>query len=173
MTQVAPQVARIGVSLGSCIIALIGCNPLLEQARRVETAFIGMDSRTLRRCLGDAPFFEIRDDGSELWAYSAPLKERVSDIEITRATGSGTANQRPRIEGGAPIIREPILTARDAEANQVPPGSCVYLFTVRDGTIGGYRARGRTRQDVRADEACTAALNRCVPADAGRPASGS
>jgi hypothetical protein len=164
------KAAWIGASLGSCLAAaLLGCNPLVQRAREVETGFIGMEVRTLRRCLGDAPFFEINEDGSELWAYSAPLKEKQADIEITRAVGSGTANQRPRVEAGAPIERKPILTARDAEENKVPPGSCVYLFTLRDGAVSGYRSRGRNKQDMRADESCTVALQRCIPSAPARP----
>ena len=164
--------AGICTSLGSWLcVALLGCNPLVERARKVETAFIGMEDSALRRCLGDAPFFELREDGSELWAYTRPLNTKAADIEITRAFGSGTAHQRPRVEGADTIQRVPILTARDAQESQVPPGNCVYLFVVRDGTIGGYRARGRTMQDMRADESCTLELQRCVPSEPAPPAS--
>jgi len=149
--------------IGVCLAVLLGCNPVGKEALRIEKGFVGMSARSLRSCLGDAPYFEISDDGSELWAYSAPLAEDIADIEITRVSGRGTAFQRPRVENGSPIERETYETTRDVAKDEVRPGSCVYLFSVRDGAVGGYRSRGRSHQNMNADAACTVALQRCVP----------
>jgi hypothetical protein len=142
---------------------LLGCNPIGAEARRIETGFVGMEVRSLRRCMGEAHFYEIRDDGSELWAYTAPLNEDVADIEIARVTGRGTAHARPRVEGGSPVERESYETTSDVKEGKVPPGSCVYLFNLREGVVDGYRSRGRSHQDMNADASCTVALTRCVP----------
>ena len=161
--------ASLGIALG---VALLGCNPVGVEAQRIETGFVGMETRALRRCMGDAHFYEIRDDGSELWAYTAPLSEDVADIEIARTTGRGTAHQRPRVEGGSPIERKSYDTTGEIEEGKVAPGQCVYLFSVSEGAVGAYRARGRSHQDMNADAACTVALTRCVPTVAAtRPVS--
>jgi hypothetical protein len=160
--------SSLGISMGAL---LVGCNPVGAEARRIETGFVGMEARSLRRCLGEPHFYEIRDDGSELWAYSAPLNEDVADIEITRVTGRGTAHQRPRVEGGSPVERETYETTRELEKGKVPPGSCLYLFNLREGAVGAYRSRGRSHQDMNADASCTVAVARCVPVVAAGPAS--
>lgn len=166
---------RTSLALGPLVlgtVALPGCNPVGTQARQVETGFMGMEVRTLRRCMGEAHFYEIRDDGSELWAYTAPLTEDVAQIEISRATGPGTTFQRPRVEAGSPVERSSYGTSNQFEEGQVPPGNCVYLFTLRDGAVGAYRSRGRSNQNMNADAVCSVALKRCVPAvAAAAPAS--
>ena len=163
---------RIGLGIGAGVV-LLGCNPVGTEARRIETGLVGMEARTLRRCMGEAHFYEIRDDGSELWAYTAPLSEDVADIEITRSVGRGTAHQRPRVESGTPIERKSFETTSDLEDGQVAPGSCVYLFNLRNGAVGAYRSRGRSHQDMNADASCTVALTRCVPAVAAASAASS
>ncbi len=157
--------ASLVVSLGAAStgLLLLGCNPVGAEARRIETGFVGMEARSLRRCMGEAHFYEIRDDGSELWAYTAPLAEDVADIEISRVTGRGTAHARPRVEGGSPIERESYETTREVTEGKVPRGSCVYLFNLREGVVDAYRARGRSHQDMNADASCTVGLTRCVP----------
>jgi hypothetical protein len=152
--------ASLVISLGA---AWLGCNPVGTESRRIEKGFFGMEARTLRRCMGDAHFYEVRDDGSELWAYTAPLNEDPDDVQITRVTGRGTAHARPRVEGGSPIERETFETAPDIEDGKVPPGSCMYLFNLRDGSVDAYRSRGRNYQNMNADALCTLALTRCVP----------
>ena len=168
MAKLAWIRASLAISLGAL---LLGCNPVGAEARRIETGFVGMEARSLRRCLGEPHFYEIKDDGSELWAYSAPLNEDIADIEITRVTGRGTAHQRPRVEGGNPIERESYETAPQIDKDKVRPGTCLYLFNLREGAIDAYRARGRSHQDMNADASCTVAVARCVPAVAAAPPS--
>jgi hypothetical protein len=144
-------------------ITVLACNPVGDEALRIQTGFVGMDVRSLRRCMGDAHIYEVREDGSELWAYALPLQEDIADIEISRTTGRGTAHQRPRVENGSPIERETYETTREVEEGKIAPGTCVHLFTLRDGAVNGYRGRGRSRLDMNADATCTVALQRCVP----------
>jgi hypothetical protein len=166
------KLAWIRTSLALGALGLLGCNPVGTQAQRVETGFLGMEARTLVRCLGEAHSYEIRDDGSELWAYTAPLTEDADQVEISRSTGPGTAFQRPRVESGSPVERSTYETSNQLEEGRVPPGNCVYLFTLRDGAVGAYRSRGRSHQNMNADAVCSVALKRCVPAvAAAAPAS--
>lgn len=131
---------------------------------RVQAGLIGLQARTLRTCLGDAPFFEIREDGSEIWGYAfnAP-SEQQGDIEFTRASGRGTAFQRPQVTRGAPTERDGGDNSAALESRKAGFGQCLHVFRVADGVVQSYTGRGRTVSGLNANTACTIALDRCVP----------
>jgi len=163
------KVLRDSRAMGLAILS-IGLTALLaacfggvgQKAADIQTHLVGLDVQKLKRCMGDAHYFEIRPDGSELWAYRAKLAETPADIEIVRAFGRGTASQRPRVESGNPIERK--AHEKEVAKGSVPPGSCLYLFTLKEGSVDQYASRGRTSTNLNADAACTVAINRCVPA---------
>ena len=159
---IAPRLVS-GWALAVGLGILSGCAGLGAQAERIDTELVKLDARSLRSCLGDAPYYEIREDGSEVWAYTSALTPVGQDIQITRSVGPGTAFQRPRVESGDPIERRTPDSAADEAAQSVKPGQCVHLFTVREGAVIRHQTRGRSYTNMNADAECTLALSRCVP----------
>lgn len=146
-------------------VASGGCTALTGDATRISEGLIGRDARAIRQCLGDAPYFEVNDDGSEVWAYTFATPEEGQNVEVSLASGQGTAYQRPLVETGSATERRNASeeTKRIAERS-VDRGRCLHVFRVADGTVQSYVGRGRSASGLNADSICISLLSPCVPA---------
>jgi hypothetical protein len=154
----------VAMSLG--LMGLLSCASQYE--REIETRMVGQAARDVQRCLGAAEYFDRRGDGVELWAYSAPLSEPQDVVEIERTTGRGTDSQRPRIQRGRPLIGSGRLEASVGHGGPVRPGTCLFVFEMRNGAVHAFQTRGRSRSNMNSDEQCAALVERCLPESAER-----
>ncbi len=142
----------------------LACASIAPKAARVREEVIGLRASTLQTCLGEAPYFEVLEDGSELWGYTDRSPDRGQSIEVSRALGQGTRFQRPRVEAG--ILDEEADSATGSIAidlENVPAGQCVFIFSIDAGQVRSLEVRGRARSGLNADAACTTLIDRCIP----------
>jgi len=160
------------VVLASALTA--SCAGVSAEAARIEGQLVGLRATTLRTCLGDAPYFEVRDDGSELWAYTDRVPTYDRSVEVSRAIGQGTAFQRPRVESGTPDeAAEGNTGSLAVDLATVARGQCLFIFGVDAGVVKNFESRGRSSSGLNADAICTTILDRCIPAAGGAASDGS
>jgi hypothetical protein len=164
----------IGRSLGAMAAWLLlgsTCVTLSPEAQRVTTGLVGIDARIIRKCLGDTVYLDIREDGSEVWAFAFATPEVAADVEVRRVTGQGTAYARPAVESGSPTERrnagEAISRLREG---RVEAGQCLHVFTMVDGSVRQYFGRGRSAAGLNADSICISLIAPCVPPVPANPA---
>jgi len=146
---------------GACLLG--ACSTLSSRARRVAERFVGLDAAIVRKCLGDTVYLDVREDGSELWAFSFGTPEVGSDIAIRRVTGQGTAYARPAIETGSPTERRNAAEgARRLLEDRVDAGQCVHIFAMVGGRVSSYVGRGRDASGLNADSLCITLLEPCI-----------
>jgi len=143
--------------------AIFACSSLSPEAQRVARGFIGADVAVVRKCLGDALYLDIREDGSELWGFAFGTPEVGNDIAIRRVTGQATAYARPAIETGTPTERRNAGTgAERLLTDRIDAGQCLHIFAMVDGHVQSYVARGRNASGLNADSLCVSLLEPCI-----------
>ncbi len=152
--------------ISACLLALgwsVACSSLGSRAQRVAERFVGLDAVIVRKCLGDTLYLDVREDGSELWAFAFGVPEVGNDIAIRRVTGQGTAYARPAIETGTPTERR--NAGEGAErllVDRVDAGQCVHIFAMVGGRVSSYVGRGRDKSGLNADSLCIRLLEPCI-----------
>ena len=120
-----------------------------------------MPANTVRACLGDVEYVERLGESTELWAFVRPYEGQAADIEISIATGPGTAFKRPTVEAGNPEEVQGILDT--GVPDRIGVGTCQYVFQLEQGRVRTSRIRGRSLTNMNADDECAMAIRHCVP----------
>lgn len=126
-----------------------GCASLPEQARDVRERMVGQPAVAVAACLGQAERFDRRDDGTEIWVYTGPLRVRRNSPDTLPARDPS---------------RPPVRDARSLRA-QLPPGTCGFIFVMKEGAVRSFLATGRNALALNADDQCALVVERCAPAE--------
>lgn len=130
----------------AAVLVLAGCQS--ERVEEVRSALIGLDARTLQRCLGEPRDMQIETEVE----YITYFWELFFDEK-----GMRVLDPQERREALSPLSRI-----------HATLGYCQIVFEIRDRRISQVEARGQNGAGSRWNSGCLLRAKRCLPRDALR-----